>query len=73
MVLSHDLLKTWGEFLRYALALAKRRYRRGYDAVKLSAAGNIPGPANAGPAGGAWQIRQSTIDFVAALLHDAKF
>ena len=36
MVLSHDLLRTWGEFLRRALALAKRRQLRDYDAAKLS-------------------------------------
>lgn len=73
MVLSHDLLKTWGEFLRYTLALAKWRYRWGYDAVKLSAAYNTPGPAGVGPAGGAWQIRQSKTNYVAAPLHDANY
>ena len=43
MILSHDPLKTWGEFLLCSLALAKRRHKQGYDAVKLAAAYNIPG------------------------------
>ena len=42
MVLPHGSLKTWGEFLRRLLALAKRRRMRGYDAVTLSAACNSP-------------------------------
>ena len=42
MVLLHGSLKTWGEFLRRLLALAKRRRMRGYDAVTLSAACNSP-------------------------------
>lgn len=58
MILSHDLLKTWGESLRRAPALAKRRRLRGYDAVKLPAAFGIPGPAHSRAGRGAWQIRQ---------------
>ena len=42
MVLLHGSLKTWGEFLRRLLALAKRRRMRDYDAVTLSAACNSP-------------------------------
>ena len=42
MVLPHGSLKTWGEFLRRAPALAKRRRMRGYDAATLSAACNSP-------------------------------
>ena len=42
MVLLHGSLKTWGEFLRRLLALAKRRRMRGYDAAKLTAACNSP-------------------------------
>lgn len=42
MVLLHSFLKTWGEFLRRLLALAKRRRMRDYDAVTLSAACNSP-------------------------------
>ena len=42
MVLPHGSLKTWGEFLRRLLALAKRRRMRGYDAATLSAACNSP-------------------------------
>ena len=42
MVLLHGSLKTWGEFLRRAPALAKRRRMRGYDVVMLSAACNSP-------------------------------
>ena len=57
MVLRHGLLKTWGEFLRRALALAKRRRLRGYDAVKLSAAHSNPCSVSTEPAGDAWQIR----------------
>lgn len=41
-VLLHSFLKTWGEFLRRLLALAKRRRMRDYDAVTLSAACNSP-------------------------------
>ena len=44
MILSHDPLKTWGESLLCSLALAKRRHKQGYDAVKLAAACGIPGP-----------------------------
>ena len=36
--LLHSFLKTWGEFLRRLLALAKRRRMWDYDAVTLSAA-----------------------------------
>ena len=57
MVLLHGLLKTWGEFLRRALDLAKRRRLRGYDAVKLSAAHSNPCSVSTEPAGDAWQIR----------------
>ena len=57
MVLLHGLLKTWGEFLRRALALAKRRRLRGYDAVKLSAAHSNPCSVSTGLAGDAGQIR----------------
>lgn len=57
MVLLHGLLKTWGEFLRRALALAKRRRLRGYDAVKLSAAHSNPCSVSTEPARDAWQIR----------------
>ena len=57
MVLLHGLLNTWGEFLRRALALAKRRRLRGYDAVKLSAAHSNPCSVSTEPAGDAWQIR----------------
>ena len=42
MVLLHSFLKTWGEFLRRLLALAKRRRMWDYDAVTLSAACNSP-------------------------------
>jgi len=42
MVLLHGFLKTWGESLRRAPALAKRRRMRGYDAATLSAACNSP-------------------------------
>ena len=42
MVLLHGSLKTWGELLRRAPALAKRRRMRGYDAATLSAACNSP-------------------------------
>lgn len=40
-----------GEFLPCALALAKRRQWRGYDAVKLAAACGIPGPETGLPGG----------------------
>ena len=43
MILSHDPSKTWGESLLCSLALAKRRHKQGYDAVKLAAACGIPG------------------------------
>ena len=59
MVLLHGSLKTWGEFLRRLLALAKRRRMRGYDAAKLTAACNSPSFVYSGLAGGAWQIRQT--------------
>ena len=59
MVLFHDSLKTWGEFLRRLLALAKQRRMRGYDAAKLTAACNSPSFVYSGLAGGAWQIRQT--------------
>ena len=59
MVLLHGSLKTWGEFLRHLLALAKRRRMRGYDAAKLTAACNSPSFVYSGLAGGAWQIRQT--------------
>ena len=42
MVLLHGSLKTWGEFLRRLLALAKRRRMWDYDAVTLPAACNSP-------------------------------
>ena len=42
MVLLHSFLKTWGEFLRRLLALAKRRRMWDYDAVTLPAACNSP-------------------------------
>ena len=58
MVLLHSFLKTWGEFLRRALALAQRRRMRGYDAVTLSAACNSPALKRA--CRGAWQIRQQS-------------
>ena len=48
MVLLHGSLKTWGEFLRRLLALAKRRRMWGYDAVTLSAACNSPILVNQG-------------------------
>ena len=57
MVLLHGLLKTWGEFLRRALALAKRRRLRGYDAVKLSAAHSNPCSVSTGTCRGCVQIR----------------
>ena len=44
MILSHDPSKTWGESLLCSLALAKRRHKQGYDAVKLTAACGIPSP-----------------------------
>ena len=59
MVLLHGSLRTWGEFLRRAPALAKRRRMRGYDAAKLTAACNSPSFVYSGLAGGAWQIRQT--------------
>ena len=52
MVLPHGSLKTWGEFLRRAPALAKRRRMRGYDAVTLSAACNSPALVNQSLPGG---------------------
>ena len=52
MVLLHGSLKTWGEFLRRLLALAKRRRMRGYDAVTLSAACNSPALVDQGLPGG---------------------
>jgi len=52
MVLLHGSLKTWGEFLRRAPALAKRRRMRGYDAVTLSAACNSPALVAQGLPGG---------------------
>ena len=52
MVLLHGSLKTWGEFLRRLLALAKRRHLRGYDAVKLAAAYGSPALLDAGLPGG---------------------
>lgn len=52
MVLLHGSLKTWGEFLRRLLALAKRRRMRGYDAAKLTAACNSPSFVYSGLAGG---------------------
>ena len=52
MVLPHGSLKTWGEFLRRLLALAKRRRMRGYDAVTLSAACNSPALVDQGLPGG---------------------
>jgi len=52
MVLLHGSLKTWGEFLRRAPALAKRRRMRGYDAVTLSAACNSPALVNQSLPGG---------------------
>ena len=48
MVLLHGSLKTWGEFLRRLLALAKRRRMQGYDAVTPSAACNSPALVNQG-------------------------
>ena len=41
-----------GKSLRCALALAKRRHLRGYDAVKLAAAYDIPGHGEHGLLGG---------------------
>ncbi|WP_425755734.1 hypothetical protein ACPW7J_14450 [Ihubacter sp. rT4E-8] len=58
MVLLHGSLKTWGEFLRRAPALAKRRRMRDYDAATLSAAYNSP-VLIFRACRGAWQIRQS--------------
>ena len=58
MVLLHGSLRTWGEFLRRAPALAKRWRMRGYDAVTLSAACNSPALCKQG-CRGAWQIRQT--------------
>ncbi|QQR01690.1 hypothetical protein I5Q83_04905 [Enterocloster clostridioformis] len=52
MVLLHGSLRTWGEFLRRASALAKRRRMRGYDADKLSAACNSPALVDQGLPGG---------------------
>lgn len=52
MVLLHGSLRTWGEFLRRLLALAKRRRMRGYDAVTLSAACNSPALVDQGLPGG---------------------
>ena len=52
MVLPHGSLRTWGEFLRRAPALAKRRRMRGYDAVTLSAACNSPALVDQGLPGG---------------------
>lgn len=52
MVLLHGSLRTWGEFLRRAPALAKRRRMWGYDAVTLSAACNSPALVNQGLPGG---------------------
>lgn len=46
-----------GEFLPCALALAKRRQWRGYDAVKLAAAYGSPAGCR-----GAWQIRHNKIE-----------
>ena len=51
MILSHDPSKTWGESLLCSLALAKRRHKQGYDAVKLAAACGIPGPKMGLPGG----------------------
>lgn len=51
MILSHDPSKTWGESLLCSLALAKRRHKQGYDAVKLTAACGIPGPKTGLPGG----------------------
>ena len=51
MILSHDPSKTWGESLLCSLALAKRRHKQGYDAVKLTAACGIPGPEKGLPGG----------------------
>ena len=51
MILSHDPSKTWGESLLCSLALAKRRHKQGYDAVKLAAACGIPGPEKGLPGG----------------------
>ena len=51
MILSHDPSKTWGESLLCSLALAKRRHKQGYDAVKLAAACGIPGPETGLPGG----------------------
>ena len=48
MILSHDPSKTWGESLLCSLALAKRRHKQGYDAVKLAAAYDIPGHCSYG-------------------------
>ena len=52
MVLLHSFLKTWGEFLRRLLALAKRRRMWDYDAVTLPAACNSPALVNQGLPGG---------------------
>ncbi len=43
-------VKDLGESLLCSLALAKRRHKQGYDAVKLTAACGIPSPEK-GPAG----------------------
>lgn len=51
MILSHDPSKSWGESLLCSLALAKRRHKQGYDAVKLAAACGIPGPETGLPGG----------------------
>ena len=51
MILSHDPSKTWGESLLCSLALAKRRHKQGYDAVKLAADCGIPGPEKGLPGG----------------------
>lgn len=40
-----------GESLLCSLALAKRRHKQGYDAVKLAAACGIPGPEKGLPGG----------------------
>ena len=71
MVLLHSFLKTWGEFLRRLLALAKRRRMRDYDAVTLSAACNSPVLITEGLAGvRGKEILPSPVDKSSRLVKD---
>ena len=62
MILSHDPLKDLGGVPALCACSGEAAAWRGYDAVKLTAAYDIPGHCSYRPAGVAWQIRHSKIE-----------